>query len=149
MAVDVAVSVATTRRSAKVWAMTEAAVALVEVADRLAVAVVQAPMLVDSILTAQAKVDQKVALDLLPAQMDMVVVVVAVVVAWAEARVEARAKARVELRAGARAETRVEVQVEMRIESRMEAQAEVRAEALEEALEEVHEEMQEQVHAQD
>eukprot|EP00900_Chrysochromulina_parva_P010607 jgi/Chrpa1/19548/Chrysochromulina_OHIO_Genome00024380-RA len=135
--------------SAKVWAMTEAAVALVEVADRLAVAVVQAPMLVDSILTAQAKVDQKVALDLLPAQMDMVVVVVAVVVAWAEARVEARAKARVELRAGARAETRVEVQVEMQIESRMEAQAEVRAEALEEALEEVHEEMQEQVQAQD
>jgi hypothetical protein len=50
--------------------MTEAAVALVEVADRLAVAVVQAPMLVDSILTAQSKVDQEVALDLLPAQMD-------------------------------------------------------------------------------
>jgi len=67
VAVDVAVSVATTRRSAKVWAMTEAAVALVEVADRLAVAVVQAPMLVDSILTAQAKVDQ---IFLLPAQMD-------------------------------------------------------------------------------
>ena len=70
MAVDVVLSIATTRRSAKVWAMTETAVALVQVADRLAVAVVEAPMLVDSILTAQTKVDQEVALDLLPAQMD-------------------------------------------------------------------------------
>lgn len=51
--------------------MTETAVALVLVAVLLAVAVVEAPMLVDSILTAQAKVVQEVAPNLLQAQMDI------------------------------------------------------------------------------